>query len=158
MDFFEQLGKRLSDAGQNVAQQTQNFTEINRLNGLIAEKGRRVSQLYTDMGRRYYEAHKADPAADYPELIGEINNLFAEIAQSRDRINQIKGIPTCPKCGAVLAPNASFCGACGTPMQDAAVSGRETIQDTCYCPSCFREVAKGAVFCSHCGAKLEQII
>lgn len=54
MAFFEQLGKRLSDAGQGVAQQTKNFADVTRLNGAISDKERRITQLYQSIGQTYY--------------------------------------------------------------------------------------------------------
>ncbi len=32
MAFFEQIGKCLTDAGQNVAQQTKDFADVTKLN------------------------------------------------------------------------------------------------------------------------------
>ena len=56
MAFFEQLGKRLADAGQGVAQQTKNLADVTRLNSAISEKERKISQLYLAIGQSYYEA------------------------------------------------------------------------------------------------------
>ena len=38
MAFLEQLGKRLSDAGQGAAQQAKNFTDVTRLFSAISVK------------------------------------------------------------------------------------------------------------------------
>ena len=38
MAFFEQLGKRLADAGQGVAQQTKNLADVTRLNSAIPKR------------------------------------------------------------------------------------------------------------------------
>ena len=38
MDFLDQLGKKISNAGKDVAQQANIFAETTRLNNFIAEK------------------------------------------------------------------------------------------------------------------------
>ena len=45
MDFFEQLGKKLTDTGQNVARQTKNLADVTQLNNAISEREKKVSQL-----------------------------------------------------------------------------------------------------------------
>lgn len=63
MAFFEQLGKHLTDAGQNVTQQTKNLAEITRLNSTISEKEKKISELYLKAGQSFYERHKSDTSA-----------------------------------------------------------------------------------------------
>ena len=113
MAFFEQIGKRLTDVGQGVAQQTKNFTDVTRLNSVISEKERKISQLYAMLGQAYYEQHREDPAAEEAQTIEELNRTFAEIRQCQEEIRQIKGAVKCPNCGADAAPDALFCNACG---------------------------------------------
>ena len=54
MSFFDQIGKRITDAGQGVAQQTKNFADVTRLNSAISDKEKRISQLYQSIGKTYY--------------------------------------------------------------------------------------------------------
>ena len=119
MAFFEQLGKRLTDAGQNVAQQTKNLADVTQLNSAISDREKKISQLYLNIGQLYYEKHKGDSTAEHQEIIGEINALYAEIAQNREKIKQIKGVVKCSKCGADVPLNAAFCNACGTKIERA---------------------------------------
>ena len=115
MAFFEQIGKKLTDAGQGVAQQTKNIADVARLNVAISEKERKIAQLYTVIGQSYYEKHKDDPNVEIPE-VAEVNALVAEIAQSRQEISQIKGVQNCPACGAEVSDGAAFCTACGNKL------------------------------------------
>ena len=116
MAFFEQLGKRLTDAGQNVAQQTKNLADVTQLNSAISDREKKISQLYLSIGQQYYESHKGDLSAEHRELINEINTLQAENEQNREKIKQIKGVVKCPHCGADVPLNAAFCSICGTKM------------------------------------------
>ena len=108
MAFFEQLGKTLTNAGQGVAQQTKNFTEITRLNGVISDKEKQIEQLYTIIGKAYYEAHKNDAFAESGDSIQRINDLLAEIARHKEEIKQIKGVTPCPACGAEVPASSAF--------------------------------------------------
>lgn len=151
MAFFEQLGKRLTDAGQNVAQQTQNLAEVTRLNNAISEKEKKISQLFLVIGQSYYERHKNDNDAEELEKIDEINALYAEIFENREKIKQIKGVVKCENCGADVPLNASFCNACGTKVNRA-----ESVNETeRLCPACHAAVEKDNLFCNHCGARIE---
>lgn len=113
MAFLEQLGKRLSDAGQGAAQQAKNFTDVTRLNSAISDKEKKVTQLYASIGQAYYQRHRSDPDAEELQQIEAVNALFAEIAQCQEEIKQIKGVSKCPSCGADVPLNSAFCSACG---------------------------------------------
>lgn len=135
MPFFDNIGKRISDAGQNVAKQTKNLADITQLNSAISERQKGIQQLYLSLGQAYYETHKNDPAAEESEKIRQINTLFCEIAQCRDKIAQIRSsnasiaraeqpVPTqieeegnlCPKCGAAVMEGNLFCNQCGSKL------------------------------------------
>lgn len=154
MAFFEQLGKRLTDAGQNVAQQTQNLADVARLNSAISENEKKISQLFLVIGQSYYEKHKNDSSAEEFEKIAEVNTLYFEIAANREKIKQIKGVVKCENCGADVPLNASFCNACGTKVNRNEVPNVST-EVECLCPACHAAVEKGNLFCNHCGAKIE---
>lgn len=154
MAFFEQLGKKLSDAGQGVAQQTKNLADVTRLNSAISDKEKAVSQLYLALGQAYYEGHRNDPSADERETIASINALFAEIAGCREEIKQIKGVVKCPNCGGDVPLSSAFCPSCGTKIvreDEAAPSA----PDKRVCPACGAQVPAGNIFCTSCGTKLD---
>ncbi len=156
MAFFEQLGKKISDAGQSATQQAKNFAEVTRLNSAISDKEKRISQIFTEIGQSYYEGHKGDPQAEDIERITEINRLDAEIRQCREEIKQIKGVTKCPNCGADVPLNAAFCNACGTkiPLTEPIRDDADT-EPTVLCPMCGKSVSASNLFCNHCGAKLD---
>ena len=154
MTFFEQLGKRLTDAGQNVAQQTQNLADVTRFNNAISEKNKKISQLFLAMGQSYYERHKDDNTAEEPERIAEINALYAELFENREKIKKIKGVVKCENCGADVPLSASFCNACGTKVNSVETTKKSTKEGQ-LCPACHAVVEKDNLFCNHCGAKIE---
>lgn len=154
MDFFEKMGKRISDASQNVAQQTKGLAETTKLNSAISKTEKQIAQLISVLGQTYYENHKNDPSAEGLDTIAQINTLYAEIEANREKIKQIKGITKCANCGTELPAGASFCNVCGTqvtppaqPEPAAAPAGR-------VCPTCQAAVEEGNLFCKYCGTKL----
>lgn len=152
MAFFENLGKRLTDAGQGVSQQAKNFADVTRLNGTISDKEKRITQLYTSIGQTYYQKHQNDPSAEEAQMIQSINTLLAEIDQCQEEIKQIRGVVRCSSCGAEVPLTAAFCNACGTRLSQTPEPPLQA--DTCICPQCHSAVSRENRFCDHCGAKL----
>lgn len=157
MAFFEQLGKKLTDAGQGVAQQTKNFTEIARLNSAVSDKERQIEQRYAAIGRAYYEAHKNDAFAESGDTIQEITGLLGEIAKHKEEIKQIRGVAPCPACGADVPSGSAFCPACGAKVPQAEPAPAAIPEGCRPCPRCGAPVPNENKFCVSCGAKMEEI-
>ena len=155
MAFFEQLGKKLSDAGQGVAQQTKNFADVSRLNGTISDKERQITQLYQSIGQAYYQRHQNDGDLEFQSETEEIKKLLSEIAQHQEEIKRIKGVVKCPSCGADVPAQAAFCNSCGTKMA-SHVPVQTPAGETRTCSACGAVLTKDNLFCTHCGAKLEE--
>lgn len=153
MDFLGQLGKKLTDAGQRVAQQTKSITDVVRLNSEVSSKERAITQLYTEIGRAYYDRHKNDSNAEELQRISEICTLYEEIAQHQETIKQIKGVTKCPVCGTDVPIGSAFCSACGGRLSAAATTGEA--QATKKCPKCNADVDADNAFCVFCGTKLD---
>ncbi|MBQ9082327.1 MAG: zinc ribbon domain-containing protein [Clostridia bacterium] len=117
MAFFEDLGKKLSCFGQSAAQKTKDLTEIARLVAANADRSRKIDQLYTEIGKAYYAAHKDDAFSESAAQIVEITTLTAEIAAAQDEINRIKGLVKCANCGADVEASNAFCNACGAKIE-----------------------------------------
>ena len=131
MSFLDQLGKKVSDAGKGVAQQTKNLTEIARLTSVIDTEEKMVAQSYAQIGKTYYENHKNDPDAECAAQIALVSKSQEKIAQWREQIQKIKGIVKCPQCGADVPYSSQFCGVCGTrivrpeaPLPELRCGGR----------------------------------
>lgn len=135
MAFFEQLGKTINDASDSLKRKTQNFTEVNSLEKQVNSNQSVVQNMYAEIGRAYYEAHKADEQDAYAEQCGVITRALNQIAQLQDQIRIKKGIQLCPNCGAQLAPGSVFCAGCGAqvaqpaqPMNNAPQGGSSGMQ------------------------------
>lgn len=159
MPFFEDLGRKLSNMGQGVAQQTKNIADTSRLNGAVSERERRIAQLFQAIGQAYYQRHLQDPAAEEREKMEEIARLYGEIEQYQREINQIKGLAICPTCGAGVPAQAAFCNSCGTRMPQQQPAPVAPVQaapaNVRVCPACGAQVGVENRFCNLCGANMD---
>lgn len=153
MDFFERMGKKISDAGQGVSQQAKNLMEVSQLNSSISENERKITQLYQLMGQLYYEKHKNDAAAEEKDKLDEISRLYDEIFQQKEKIKEIKGIVKCMNCGAEVVSNSAFCNVCGAKMQSAFTANTQAASGR-ICPNCQALVGDNDAFCMNCGIRL----
>ena len=152
MAFFENLGQKISSAGQNVAQQTKNLTEVTRLNSQVSSLEKQITELYTAIGRAYYEASKDAPAIAAEE-VQKVNEMFAQIAEAKERIKEIRGVGKCPQCGADVPQGAQFCSACGCKIEQPKP---EEKPGKPVCSNCGAVLEPGSLFCTSCGHKVEK--
>lgn len=157
MDFFEKLGKRISDMGSAVAQNTKNFADTTSLQKANSDNKKKIEQLYATIGKAYYEAHKNEADAAEAATMAEITALLAQIEENDEKIKQIKGVTKCESCGADVPADAAFCNNCGTKVvKPVAAPAAEAapVSDQRLCPTCGQPVGKDNMFCNNCGAKL----
>lgn len=116
MAFFNDLGKKLSQAGQATVQKTKELADVAKVNSMISDEEKRINQAYTEIGKLYFEHHANDSEEMFTALIQSIHEANGKIADLKNQAAEIKGVVKCEKCGAEVAKNAAFCGACGNPM------------------------------------------
>lgn len=158
MAFFEEIGKKITNAGQGVAQQTKNLTETTRLNAKISENKKKMSQLLFEMGNDYYKKHRKDQDCEEQEYIDQLNELFHEILRYQREIEEIKTSETCKVCGSRIAEGASFCMSCGAKVGADEIEDIEDDEPIRKCPACGAPVDEDCVFCMACGTKLEDSV
>lgn len=156
MAFFEEIGRKITNAGQGVAQQTKNMAEISRLNARISENNKKMSQLLFEMGQDYYLKHKRETDNEEQRYIDQVNALFREVMDYQDEIQRIKTAEVCKVCGARIEEGACFCVKCGARL-DAGEIENDVLPpagSTRRCSNCGSEVDADSVFCTYCGSKM----
>lgn len=150
MAFLDDLGRKLSHAGQTAVQKTKDMTDIARLNGLVADEEKKVNNNYYQIGKLYVAMHQTDFEADFEGMIQAIRESEVKIREYKQQIQNIKGVVRCEKCGAEVASNVAFCSSCGSPMpkQEPASSGNA---DQIRCAGCGAMLDKNMRFCTFCG-------
>ena len=148
MAFFETLGGKIINAGQSIAQSTKNFADVTKLNSTVSDYEKQIMDLYTIVGKAYYDRHKDDANAVERQRIMAINSLFQQIDGLKQQIKEIEGLTKCPNCGGDVPRDALFCNNCGSKIVKET-SGR-------HCSNCGMPIAADSMFCAHCGSRVEQ--
>lgn len=149
MSLFDEIGKKITNAGQETATKAKKFTEISKLNSLIGDKEKEISNLFVELGHFYYERSKNEESPE--ETVKQINIIYEEIETYKKQIGEIKGIGRCTQCGAEVTNGAAFCNRCGAKLND----GLEKSEGEKRCPQCGMNVDESDLFCNSCGNKLE---
>ena len=148
MAFFEALGGKIINAGQSIAQSTKNFADVTKLNSTVSDLEKQIMDMYTIIGKAYYEQHKNDANAEERQRIMAVNALFQQIDGIKRQIKEIEGLTKCPNCGADVPRDALFCNNCGSKIVKESTGRR--------CTNCGMPLVTDSVFCAHCGTKVEQ--
>ena len=111
--FFEELGKKLSQTGQEAIEKTKQFTEISKLAGKLLDEEEQLEKLYANLGRTYFQINEKDPEAIYQDIFRAIEGSLENIKYQQKVINELKGLKACESCHKEVAEEATFCSHCG---------------------------------------------
>ena len=149
MAFFDDLGKKLTSVSQTAVQKTKDVADIAKINAEISELERTANHLYFQIGKLYVAKHTADYESDFAGMICSVIEAERKIAECRQRIQDIKGVVCCEKCGAEISAGSAFCSFCGAPSPRRTTS--TNAQDLEKCASCGAMIPRGTRFCTACG-------
>ena len=90
MGFFDELGKKISDASQDMMQKGKDFADTTKLNSQIHDEERKISAVYTKIGKKYFEEFHQAAGAGYQDLVAEIHASQAKLAEYQDKLNALK--------------------------------------------------------------------
>ncbi len=152
MAFFDDLGKKISQTTQNAVQKTKDMGDIAKINSAISEEEKKIAGIYSEIGKTYISLHKNNPEEGaLAELVLSFAEAEANIEVYKKRIEDIKGVKRCEKCGAALSPDAAFCSSCGTaipkPQTEPAPSS--------FCSGCGAPLSADIRFCTNCGKPVQ---
>lgn len=156
MGIFDNLGRKVTDAGQKTIQRTKEMTDIARLNALIAQNEDKINNTYYQIGKLYVAVHGKEGEKDFIGMVESIAVFEQENRNYKKQIQEIKGVRRCPTCGAEVSQGVAFCSSCGNPMPMAQEQGN--LLDYVKCQSCGASVKKGMRFCTSCGKPMTQTV
>lgn len=154
MAFFDKISRAVTETGQKTLAKTRELADTSRLNSLISEEEKKITNLYYQIGKLYVSIHREDHEEEFLGMIKAIADAEAKINDCKRQIQNIKGVQRCEKCGAEVPRGVAFCSSCGTPMPKI-----ETVDPDDYiiCGNCGAPVKKGMRFCTSCGKPMETI-
>ena len=152
MSFFEGIGKKLAQSGQEAAQKAKNTAEVIKLNSMISDEEKRINNFYLQIGKLYYETYGENPEELFAQFIADINECKAKIVVHTEQIRVVKGIAECGECGGQVPAGVPFCSSCGAAMKYAAADSDSGNA----CNNCGASLEPDVAFCTGCGTKVEQ--
>ena len=97
IDFFDDLGRKISQAGQSAVQKTKEMTDIVKLNSSIADEEKKIRNSYVEIGKLYVSLHGEEHEPDFDKLMADVHEAEEKINDYRKQIGNIKGIVKCEK-------------------------------------------------------------
>lgn len=153
MAFFDNLGKKASEATAKAMQKAQELSETTKLNSMISEEEKKIDNTYYQIGKLYVSVHGKDAGAEFAGMVAAVADSVQKISTYRKQIQDLRGVQRCEKCGAEVARGAAFCSSCGTPMPKVEAPVPE---DSVRCENCGALIKSGMRFCTSCGKPLPQ--
>lgn len=145
---------------ENNIQEVEN-KEIAELNELIEKEKQGQEEIYTQIGKVYYDSVKASGTlvpAEQTALFAKIDASNEQIQEYIEKINVIKKIKVCSNCGRECALDDVFCAKCGTRLPETKEEVQEEVKEEKVeeniCNVCGTKLQPSDVFCYMCGNRL----
>ena len=151
MALFDNISKKISDAGQITIQKTKNIAEVAKINSMISDEEKRISSFYEQIGKQYLSRYGENPEEAFKELVEAVKQAESKIKEYQSTLQELKGVSRCPKCGAEVPSDSLFCPTRGTKMQDSEAAAPEEK----HCTQCGAVIVPGNKFCTSCGKQVE---
>lgn len=122
MGFFNDLGKKASEAYNVTKEKTSKLSGELKLKGKITELRNKIEDIQFEMGKMVYaefqSGTKGQNADELKAKCEEIVNLENDIKKAEEEILALKDIKKCISCGAEISKDMEFCSKCGTKQPE----------------------------------------
>lgn len=121
MGFFNNLGKKASEAYKVTADKTSKIAKETKLRMQVADYKSQINDLYKEIGEVVYKKHSEDSknsiTKELEEKCTKIDELSAQIDANLKECLKLKDKRTCPKCNSEVDKNVQFCPNCGEKLE-----------------------------------------
>ncbi len=163
MSLFEDLKRNATDVANKAVKKTEELTNITKLNFSLKSNESKLSGVFEDIGRMFYEAERkgVDYTSDIASAVMKADKLAADIEKLKSDIAKLRKVTICPGCGEEISDDALFCPKCGTkqekpvepePEEECCCGCEET--ESCCCeseePCCCEEETEEKSDCGCC--------
>jgi len=149
---------------KNMDNKADGAEEITKLATKINSEQKQIEGIYYKIGEIYYRKYQTGEP-----MLGEVNDLCAEIDkhnatinEAKDEIERIKAKETtvaktvasnvtCSSCGKVNMHGGKFCQMCGAKLESKPAPATDGV----CCPSCGSKNDNERKFCKDCGSPLK---
>ena len=117
MDFFDKLGKKVSDTYNTASEKTTKLPRETKLKMLISENRDIQKQLFEKLGQDFYKSfldkRDSEVAIQFIEQFKALDKTEETIKNYENEILSLKGFRNCIKCGEPFNMDFEFCPKCG---------------------------------------------
>lgn len=152
MALLDRIGKVGPTPGVQVSPGQDARAYLDCLEQSKAEVQEKISGLFLELGKAYYESHVDDHQTELEEQLTVIRDAYSEIAQYEQQSDEIAARLRCPACGTKLPEGSMFCNICGKKLPDAPGSTEKQK----VCPRCNTVLNPDDIFCTSCGMDLRK--
>ena len=117
MAFFDEMDRKLSQFGQSVSNKSREVSEGMRLSSAIKAEEEKQNNLYREVGKYYFENCAVNAEGQLKVLCDQIVASMELTSQYKQQQNVLKGMVSCPNCGAQISANSGFCNVCGSKIE-----------------------------------------
>lgn len=146
MDFLENLGSKISQAGSGASQRFKKMQGVSALNSQINKLEASLTDLYCSLGAKYYSAYGSDPHPEFETFCESIGQVKEQIDALQSDLRLLRATTVCQNCGASLKEGSAFCPGCGTKVPQLPVAQSKV------CTKCGASIDSSSAFCAKCGA------
>lgn len=124
---FDELGRTISNAAENVGRKTELFLEIQKMKSRLHSAQRAVEKSCRELGeliyRRYDEGEKMD--SEVSLICEDIDQMKEVMEELQEELAAKKGKRICPVCQAEIAKESVYCMRCGSKVTEEEKEVRE---------------------------------
>lgn len=150
MSFFNKIITSGENARKNILYGN---SEIQKYSSAIAQCENEMESIYTEIGRRYYNAKEEITREAFGDLFEIIENKQRQIEDLQNKIQILKNVEICKVCGAEIKKESNFCAHCGARVEREQLKTEPVSAMKCW--NCQTPLTGKEKFCSSCGAKIE---
>ena len=129
MDFFEKLGKKVTETYKVASEKTNKAAAETKIRMKMSDNKSKINDIYKEIGKKVYEKFALDGNLDIKEDIenelNRIKELSEEIVELEKQILDLADKKECINCKAKLEKKAKFCPECGTEQPEIVEEVKE---------------------------------
>ena len=157
MDFFENIGRKITDFAENTGDRVKDFAESNKLKLAINDEEEKIEQGYIEIGKSVFKAEENNPDSLYKDIFVNIRTALNKIAEYNAKINTNKKRIEEDAAARKKATEEAEKQARETKTVTAEPVEKPKTQsgaDYIVCTACGKSLEIGARFCTACGQSI----